>query len=295
MGKVETNKKQKNTTLLQTSFELFTEKGFTKTTISDIVNRAGLAKGTFYLYFKDKYDLRDKLIAHKAGQLFADAHHALLDQKFNSFEDQIIAVADYIIGRLNDDHGLLTFISKNLSWGIFKTAFENTLPDESLQFYDYIFEQMKEVTPLALQKILYFIQGIYMVIFGKPLYKEDCMAWIHGPVYEEVYDLFRDFKYNPIEDNRFAIFKDRFEELSEQEKKIIDLVINTFGKYSGKVLEEITHEELPWKNARVGYGSSEPSREIISKDEIRNYFIHVADTYGVDTEEELNRYIQSYM
>ena len=119
MRKVETNKKQKNTTLLQTSFELFTEKGFTKTTISDIVNRAGLAKGTFYLYFKDKYDLRDKLIAHKAGQLFADAHHALLDQKFNSFEDQIIAVADYIIGRLNDDHGLLTFISKNLSWGIF--------------------------------------------------------------------------------------------------------------------------------------------------------------------------------
>ena len=66
-------------------------------------------------------------------------------RSFNSFEDQIIAVADYIIGRLNDDHGLLTFISKNLSWGIFKTAFENTLPDESLQFYDYIFEQMKKI------------------------------------------------------------------------------------------------------------------------------------------------------
>lgn len=167
--------------------------------------------------------------------------------------------------------------------------------DKMLLAISYIFEQMKEVTPLALQKILYFIQGIYMVIFGKPLYKEDCMAWIHGPVYEEVYDLFRDFKYNPIEDNRFAIFKDRFEELSEQEKKVIDLVINTFGKYSGKVLEDITHEELPWKNARAGYESSEPSREIISKDEIKNYFIHVADTYGVDTEEELNRYIQSYM
>ena len=52
MGKVETNKKQKNTTLLQTSFELFTEKGFTKTTISDIVNRAGLAKGTFIYILK---------------------------------------------------------------------------------------------------------------------------------------------------------------------------------------------------------------------------------------------------
>jgi uncharacterized phage-associated protein len=167
--------------------------------------------------------------------------------------------------------------------------------DKMLLTISYIFEQMKEVTPLALQKILYFIQGIYMVLFNKPLYNEDCMAWVHGPVYEEVYDLFKDFKYNPIEDDRFAIFKDRFEELSEDEKKVIDLVINTFGKYSGKVLEGITHEELPWKNARIGYEASEPSREVISKEEIRNYFISVADRYGVDTEEKLNSYIQSYM
>lgn len=169
------------------------------------------------------------------------------------------------------------------------------ISDKMLLTISYIFEQMKEVTPLALQKILYFIQGIYMVLFGKPLYKEDCMAWIHGPVYEEVYDLFKDFKYNPIEDNRFAIFKNRFEELNEREKQVIDLVINTFGKYSGKVLEDITHEELPWKNARVGYESSEPSREIISKEKIRDYFLSVADTYGVDTEEKLNNYIQSYI
>ena len=166
--------------------------------------------------------------------------------------------------------------------------------DKILLTLSYIFEQMEEVTPLALQKLLYFIQGIYMVMFDAPLYREDCMAWTHGPVYEEVYDLFKDFKYNPIEDNRFAIFKDRFEELNEQEKKVIDLVIDTFGKYSGKVLESITHEELPWKNARAGYEASEPSREIISKEEIKDYFMHVEKTYGVDTEEKLNRYIQSY-
>ena len=64
MGKVDDNKKLKMNTLLQTAFDLFTGKGFAKTTVSDIVNQAGLAKGTFYLYFKDKYDLRDKLIAY---------------------------------------------------------------------------------------------------------------------------------------------------------------------------------------------------------------------------------------
>lgn len=167
--------------------------------------------------------------------------------------------------------------------------------DKMLLTLSYIFEQMKEVTPLALQKILYFIQGIYMVLFDKPLYTEDCMAWVHGPVYEDVYNLFKDFKYNPIEDDRFAIFKDKFEELDKDERMVIDLVINSFGKYSGKVLEYITHRESPWKNARAGYETLEPSREIISKNEIKKYFISVANKYGIDSEEKLNGYIQSYM
>lgn len=167
--------------------------------------------------------------------------------------------------------------------------------DEMLLTISYIFERMQEITPLALQKILYFIQGIYMVMFGEPLFKEDCMAWVHGPVYEQVYNLFKDFKYNPIEDNRFAIFKERFVELSEQERKVIDLVINSFGKYSGKVLEIITHNESPWKDARSDYNPLQPSREIIDKNEIMKYFSLVANEYGIDTEEKLNSYIQSYM
>ena len=121
MGKVETNKKQKNTTLLQTSFELFTEKGFTKTTISDIVNRAGLAKGTFYLYFKDKYDLRDRLVTYKTSQLFGNAHTALIEQNIQGFENQMFFVIDHIIDRLEKEPKLLQFISKNLSCGKFPT------------------------------------------------------------------------------------------------------------------------------------------------------------------------------
>lgn len=111
MGKVETNKKQKNTTLLQTSFELFTEKGFTKTTISDIVNRAGLAKGTFYLYFKDKYDLRDRLVTYKTSQLFGNAHTALIEQNIQGFENQMFFVIDHIIDRLERNR---SFFSSSL-------------------------------------------------------------------------------------------------------------------------------------------------------------------------------------
>lgn len=46
-------------------------------------------------------------------------------------------------------------------------------------------------------------------------------------------------------------------------KRIIDLLYLKNGKYSGKVLETITHNEIPWKEARTDYKPLQPSREII--------------------------------
>jgi AcrR family transcriptional regulator len=122
MGKIDINKKQKKESLLNTAFSLFTSKGFQNTSISDIVTNAGVAKGTFYLYFTDKYDIRNKLIAHKASILFLDAYDYIMDQQVEGFEEQIIAIADYIIDRLNADRSLLNFISKHLSWGVFRNS-----------------------------------------------------------------------------------------------------------------------------------------------------------------------------
>lgn len=170
-----------------------------------------------------------------------------------------------------------------------------SISNKLLMTISYIFEQMQEVTPLALQKLLYFIQGIHLVLYGKALYKEDCMAWVHGPVYEGVYNLFKDFKYNPIEDYRFVIFKNRFEDLNAREKRIIDVVLNSFGKYSGKVLEEITHNEKPWQNARSNYEPLQPSRNIITKREIKEYFLSVKNEYGMDSEKNLNAYIENHL
>ena len=54
MGKIDNNKQMKRESLLDSAFSLFIDNGFNKTSISDIVNNAGVAKGTFYLYFKDR-------------------------------------------------------------------------------------------------------------------------------------------------------------------------------------------------------------------------------------------------
>lgn len=119
MGKVEEKKKKKLEALFLSGFELFTEKGFNNTSVSDIVNRAKLAKGTFYLYFKDKFDLKDQLIRHQAEILFEKANKEMESQKFDSLEDEVIALADSVINQLAANPSLLRFISKNLSWAVF--------------------------------------------------------------------------------------------------------------------------------------------------------------------------------
>lgn len=164
--------------------------------------------------------------------------------------------------------------------------------EEMLRVIAYVFEKLGEVTPLMLQKLLYFIQGISLALYGRPIFAEDCMAWVHGPVYPEVYDLFRDFKYNPIDDARFVLLEGMADVLTDHEKRVIDLVVNTFGMYGGKVLERITHNEEPWKNARKGYADNMPSNELLSKDSIMKYYVTVNRRYGIETEDGLMAYIR---
>ena len=127
--------KEKENSLLNTAFNLFISKGVSKTSVSDITDKAGVAKGTFYLYFKDKYDLRNKLICHQSSMLFKNAIEALnASGKKLDFEEKIIFIADNIIDQLSENKSLLTFISKNLSWGIFKNALFSPTKSDDIDF-----------------------------------------------------------------------------------------------------------------------------------------------------------------
>ena len=166
-----------------------------------------------------------------------------------------------------------------------------SVSDKMLGVIAYIFDELEEVTPLMLQKLLYFIQGVYSALYERSLFEEDCKACVHGPVYPEVYDLFRDFKYNPVDDARFALLGGAEEILIEDERRVVDRVVKTFGMYSGKVLEKITHNEDPWMEARKGYGDSISSGELLSKERIMKYYIRINEKYGIDTDEGLRAYI----
>ena len=142
MGILE-QKNEKENRLLDTAFKLFTEKGIKSTSIQEIVDNANVAKGTFYLYFKDKYDIRNKLIAKKASQVFRKADDALNRTGFTALEDRIIFLIGNIIDQFNTDKTLLNFSSKNLSWGVFKNEllYSQSADIDFYNIYSSVFEQ----------------------------------------------------------------------------------------------------------------------------------------------------------
>lgn len=141
------NKEDKENRLLTTAFKLFTEKGLKDTSIQDIVDNANVAKGTFYLYFKDKYEIRDILIVKKSEKLFEDSLKSLRKNYISNFSDQIIYIINYVIDELTKNPLLLKFISKNLSWGVYnKTILKlyETNQNNKNSLYDLFINGVKE-------------------------------------------------------------------------------------------------------------------------------------------------------
>ncbi|MBR1749294.1 MAG: TetR/AcrR family transcriptional regulator [Ruminococcus sp.] len=176
MGKLEVNKKAKEDSLLMTAYKLFTTKGVSKTSVSDIATTAGVGKGTFYLYFKDKYDLKNRLVAKHSAKLFRTAADKLEKSgKEVDFKEKIIFMIDSILDQLNENQALLTFISKNLSWGIFKNALTNVSQSDEIDFLS-IYNEMLRDAPCEIKEpeimLFMIIELISSTCYSAILYKE---------------------------------------------------------------------------------------------------------------------------
>ena len=103
--------------------KLVNEYSFDKITVTMIAENVGISRPIFYRYFKDKYDIKNKLIAHKTKELFDHAAVALENSGITGLEDQLVFIIDDIINILVNNKPLLNFISKNLVMGALKSAF----------------------------------------------------------------------------------------------------------------------------------------------------------------------------
>lgn len=99
------------------------------------------------------------------------------------------------------------------------------------------------VSNLKLQKILYFIQAKFLVEKNTPCFSEKIEAWTFGPVIPEVHQQYKIFgnAHIPCVD-----VQDDFK-ISEQDKALIDNMIDKCAKFTSSQLVEITHRQTPWK------------------------------------------------
>lgn len=155
----------------------------------------------------------------------------------------------------------------------------------------YILKYSADITPLALQKLLYYAQSFYKVFNGEFLFDKDCEAWLHGPVYKDIYYKYKDYGYDPIKTGHI-----NYEniQLCELEKEVLESIIKNFGCYSGKVLEKMTHKEKPWRWTRKGLNDDENSNRIIKKELIEEYFTEIKSKYHMLNVSDIKDYSQEH-
>lgn len=153
----------------------------------------------------------------------------------------------------------------------------------------YVIAKTEDITPLALQKILYYIEGFSLALLHQRLFFTDCEAWIHGPVYPEIYARFSPYRYQPIEKEEF-IGVVSLNSLSKEQIQLIDQVIKNFGCYSGKVLEDMTHQTAPWLIAREGIAEEEISNHKISTNDMQDFFTKICLEYQIISFKDISKY-----
>ena len=118
----ERKKQLKEKELLLAAYNLFLEKNFEKTSIDDIAKNAGVAKGTFYLYFNDKHDILNKLILQKSNEIIKEALAKTNALGSEDYRERTLFFIEHIIDYLKNNESLLKLINKNISWGLYRKA-----------------------------------------------------------------------------------------------------------------------------------------------------------------------------
>ena len=133
------------------------------------------------------------------------------------------------------------------------------------------FMNKEKMNNKKLQKLCWYAYSWYIALYSEPLNENDELknkyeklfdtvgaeAWIHGPVFRELYI---DYKYDNYRRTIEA------EEIEDKEKiSFLEKIWEVYGPCDGYNLEAMTHKELPWIKAREGVPEYETSDKIIDE------------------------------
>jgi uncharacterized phage-associated protein len=135
---------------------------------------------------------------------------------------------------------------------------------------DYFIKRASEsgslLTNLKIQKLCYYAQAWYLALQDEPLFPERFEAWVHGPVNRALYDRFRSYRWSPITEE---VGEPQF---SEKVGQHLDLIVENFMACDAYELERMTHEELPWIEARNGLPEDAACATLIKEETMAKFY-----------------------
>lgn len=124
------------------------------------------------------------------------------------------------------------------------------------------------ITHLKIQKLLYYVQAWGLVFTGNSFFKEKFQAWSHGPVLPTVFHSLKQYRFQNIAGEIIA----ENLETTNKNVEVIENVWETYGELSAKHLEQLTHQEKPWIEARVGLLPEDKSINEIDQHTMCDYY-----------------------
>lgn len=160
----------------------------------------------------------------------------------------------------------------------------------------------QELTPMKIQKLVYYTHGWHLAIKGKPLIDEQVEAWPFGPVIPSLYYAFREFGSEVVlnpgviykalpsstgdEDVEYVEHIPSLKDIPKQAEfvdSLIKRIWHVYGGFTAIQLSNMTHEPgSPWYQIVTKYYGQPPRGTDIPQEVIRDYFVGLASKKTVN-------------
>jgi AcrR family transcriptional regulator len=118
--------------VLRHAKRIFARKGYHRTNVADIISRARIARGTFYLYFQNKKDLFEELLEQVLTEMASRILRLRVGPESPDPVEQLRANLRRVVTYVLDERELTDILLNH------STGFDRDLDEKILNFYDRI-------------------------------------------------------------------------------------------------------------------------------------------------------------
>jgi AcrR family transcriptional regulator len=137
--------KERRSQLLEHAAQLFGDRGYHNTSISDIIASADVARGTFYLYFANKRKLFEELVDSLLLRLTSCIETVVVDNEARSPREQLVDNLVRVFVLLGDERHMLSILLRGA------VGLDREIDDKLHDFYREILEAIENSLLLGQQ------------------------------------------------------------------------------------------------------------------------------------------------